>query len=180
MARPQGNITSQRHFCCDISQWICYLLSKETSSSLSICRHSCRNTHSLLSPQTFHLNTTRVFNVFFITLIFFSALGDCARQALRYNYPRDEVNFSLSQGICYSITFLCFWLFYLGLDKITARKPAFQANVPSFILLMNVLLVVPLASCHSDSPSEFSFLASKRCSPLFSIKTNLTSIEEGN
>ncbi len=99
------------HLCCDTKQRTCGFVLK--------LPHNTSNHHFNRSRQVFryklshrtsafhHLKTTVFSTILVLSLLFSSRFGaDGARQALRYNYPRDEVNFSLSQGMCVFTSFL--------------------------------------------------------------------------
>ena len=108
--------SSSFYLCCDAKQRTCGFVLKLPQNTSTHHRFNrkgqvCRYKSSSHRTSAFHhLKTTTASLsaiLVLLSLLFSSRLGaDGARQALRYNYPRDEVNFSLSQGMCVFTIFL--------------------------------------------------------------------------
>ncbi len=110
---------------------------KLPQSGTQLCHYK---THHTSTINFHHLKTTVHFSVICILSLLLSRLGCCggARQALRYNYPRDEVNFSLSQGMFFEFSFI---------------KQCSSVNSPFSCWLY---LRPPLGACHSGH-LDFTF-----------------------
>ena len=103
------------HLCCDAKQRTCGFVLKLPQNTSTHHRFNrkgqvCRYKSSSHRTSAFHhlkTTTASLSAVLVLLSLLLSRFGaDGARQALRYNYPRDEVNFSLSQGMCVFTIFL--------------------------------------------------------------------------